>query len=191
MHTIYSVSQYQRLAAKFSYCSCDWQMGKKKAKSRAGSKVAPAPRGRRSEDEESESGDLSGTSSETQRLFDTRAELREAKQESLRLAGDIAEDDEADDDDADDDDDDTHTTEEELAAQTPPPMPPLLVPLTSTFRTRTDPHILLFFTVFRNAQITLRILIICESYPFLLCLCFCSTYVLTLHILFSLASFWF
>ena len=50
-------------------------MGKKKAKSRAGSKVAPAPRGRRSEDEESESGDLSGTSSEKQRPLDTRAEL--------------------------------------------------------------------------------------------------------------------
>ena len=75
-----------------------------------------------------------------------------------------------------------------LIAQTPPPMPPLLVPLTSTFRTRTDPHI---FNVFRNAQITLRILIICASYPFLLCLCFCSTYVLTLHILFTLTSFWF
>ena len=43
--------------------------------------------------EESESGDLSSTSSEKQRLFDTRAELREAKQESLRLAGEIAEDD--------------------------------------------------------------------------------------------------
>jgi len=116
MHTIYSVSQYQRLAAKFSDCSCDWQMGKKKAKSRAGSKVAPAARDRRSEGEESESGDLSGTSSEKQRLFETRAELREAKQEALRLAGDIqAEDDEAEDDDADDDDDDTHTKEEELA----------------------------------------------------------------------------
>ena len=51
-----------------------------------------------------------------------------------------------------------------LIAQTPPPMPPLLVPLTSTFRTRTDPHI---FNVFRNAPITLRILIIYESYPFL------------------------
>ena len=67
--------------AKFSDCSCDWQMGKKKAKSRAGSKVAPAPRGRRSEDEESDSGDLSGTSSEKQRPLETRAELREATQE--------------------------------------------------------------------------------------------------------------
>jgi hypothetical protein len=44
-----------------------------------------------------------------------------------------------------------------LIAQTPPSMPPLLVPLTSTFRTRTFPHI---FNVFRNAPITLRILII-------------------------------
>jgi hypothetical protein len=90
-------------------------MGKKKAKSRAGSKVAPAARDRRSEDEESGSGDLSGTSSEKKRLFETRAELREAKQEALRLSGDIAQDDEADDDDDDDDDDDTHTKEEELA----------------------------------------------------------------------------
>ena len=39
-----------------------------------------------------------------------------------------------------------------------------------------------YFNVFRNAQITPRILIMCESYPFLLCLCFCSTYVLNLHI---------
>jgi hypothetical protein len=61
-------------------------------------------------------------------------------------------------------------------------MQPLLVPLTSTFRTRTDSHI---FNVFRNAPITLRILIMCESYPFLLCLCLYSTYVLTLHILSS------
>jgi hypothetical protein len=73
-----------------------------------------------SDAEELESGDLSGTSSEKKRLchslFDTREELREAKQEALRLAGEIAEDDEAeDDDDDDDDDDDTHTKEEELA----------------------------------------------------------------------------
>ena len=71
-----------------------------------------------------------------------------------------------------------------LIVQTPPPMPLLLALLTSIFRTRTDPHILMFF---RNAQITLRILIICKSYPFLLCLCFCSTYVLNLH-LYSLYS---
>ena len=68
-----------------------------------------------SDDEESESGDLSGTSSEKKRLFETRAELREAKQEGLRLASEISEDDETEDDDADDDDDDTHTKEEELA----------------------------------------------------------------------------
>ena len=69
-----------------------------------------------SDAEESESGDLRGTSSEKQRLFETREGFREAKQEALRLAGDIqAEDDEAEDDDADDDDDDTHTKEEELA----------------------------------------------------------------------------
>jgi hypothetical protein len=67
-------------------------------------------------------------------------------------------------------------------------MPPLLVPLTSTFRTRTDSHI---FNVFRNAPITLRILIMCESYPFFLCLCFYSTYVLTLHILFLWLHFGF
>jgi hypothetical protein len=82
-------------------------MGKKKAKakSRAGSQAAA--RARDSEDEESESGALSGTSSEKQRLFETRAQLREAQQESLRLAGELAEDDEADEDD-DDDYDDTH-----------------------------------------------------------------------------------
>jgi hypothetical protein len=217
-------------------------MGKKKAKAkpRAGSQAAA--RARDSEDEESESGALSGTSSEKQRLFETRAQLREAKQESLRLAGELAEDDEAD-EDVDDDYDDTHAPDAGrlmrqlmsvrlllllprpslvmrfksttllsmtwkhplqtsrssgrslrpnvkpiLIVQTPPPMPPLLALLTSIFRTRTDPHI---FNVFRNAQITLRILIICESYPFLLCLCFCSTYVLTIQILFTLTSFWF
>jgi hypothetical protein len=81
-----------------------------------------------------------------------------------------------------------HNSVDPDKAFTPPPMPPLLALFTSIFRTRTDPHI---FNVFRNAQITLRILIICESYPFLLCLCFCSTHVLTVHILFTLISFWF
>ena len=57
---------------------------------------------------ESESGALIGTSSEKQRLFETRAQLREAQQESLRLAGEF---DEADEHDADDDDDDTHAKE--------------------------------------------------------------------------------
>ena len=65
-----------------------------------------------SDAEESESGALSGTSSEKQRLFETRAQLREAKQESLRLAGELAEDDEADEDE-DDDYDDTHAPDEE------------------------------------------------------------------------------
>ena len=66
--------------------------------------------------------------------------------------------------------------------------------LTSTFRTRTDPHI---FNVFRNAQITLRILIICESYPFLLCLCFLfyicaySTYSLYSGLILGLTCFLF
>jgi len=81
-------------------------MGKKKGRVQKHATRAKSAR-EGSDAEESESGDLSGTSSEKQRLFDTRAELREAKQESLRLTGDIAEDDETDDDDADDDDDDT------------------------------------------------------------------------------------
>ena len=77
----------------FSDCSCDWQMGKK-AKGRVGRHATRAKSGREgSDDEESESGDLSGTSSEKQRLVETREELREAKEEALRLAGEIAEDD--------------------------------------------------------------------------------------------------
>jgi len=90
----------------------------KKAKGRVGRHATRAKSGREgSDDEESESGDLSGTSSEKKRLFETREELREAKREALRLAGEIAEDHEAEDDDAADDDDDTHlyTKEEELA----------------------------------------------------------------------------
>ena len=63
-----------------------------------------------------ESGALSGTSSEKQRLFETHAQLREAQQESLRLAGEIAEDDEADEDDDDDyDESEAQTPEDELA----------------------------------------------------------------------------
>ncbi len=42
-------------------------------------------------------------------------------------------------------------------------------------RTRTDSH----FWSFRNAPITLRILLICDSYPLFLCLCIYSTYFLT------------
>ena len=102
----------------FSDCSCDWQMGKKKGRVQKHATRAKSAR-EGSDAEESESGDLSGTSSEKQRLFDTRAELRKAKQESLRLAGEIAEDDEADDDDGDDDDDDTHTKEEGLVGLVP------------------------------------------------------------------------
>jgi len=94
---------------KFSDCSCDWQMGKKKGRVQKHATRAKSARG--SDAEESESGDLSGTSSEKQRLFDTRAALREAQPESLRLAGEIADDDEADEHDADDDDDDTHAKE--------------------------------------------------------------------------------
>jgi len=57
----------------FSDCSCDWQMGKK-AKSRVGRHATRTKSGREGSDaEESESGDLSGTSSEKQRLFETRA----------------------------------------------------------------------------------------------------------------------
>jgi hypothetical protein len=84
-------------------------MGKKKGRVQKHATRAKSARG--SDAEESESGDLSGTSSEKQRLFDTRAALREAQPESLRLAGEIADDDEADEHDADDDDDDTHAKE--------------------------------------------------------------------------------
>jgi len=56
------------------------------AKSRAGSNISPASHDRRSDDEESESGDLSCTSSEKQRPLDTRAELREATQEEASKA---------------------------------------------------------------------------------------------------------
>jgi hypothetical protein len=106
------MSQYQGLAATFSDCSCDWQMGKKrgKAKSREGSRTQT---GRDSDAEESESGALSGTSSDQQRLLETRAQLREARQESFRLAGEVAEADEDDDDDYDEDA--APTAEDELA----------------------------------------------------------------------------
>ena len=57
----------------FSDCSCDWQMGKK-AKGRVQKHATRAKSAREGSDaEESESGDLSGTSSEKQRLFETRA----------------------------------------------------------------------------------------------------------------------
>jgi hypothetical protein len=55
-------------------------------------------------------------------------------------------------------------------------------------RTRTDSH---FFLSFRNAPITLRILLICDSYPLSLCLCIYYTFFLTLHIfyIFSYSTF--
>ena len=71
---------------KFSDCSCDWQMDKTQAESRAGSNISPAAHDRCSDDEGSESGDLSGTSSEKQRPLDTRAQLREATQEEASKA---------------------------------------------------------------------------------------------------------
>jgi hypothetical protein len=46
-------------------------------------------------------------------------------------------------------------------------------------KTRTDSH---FFLFFRNAPITQRSLLICDSYPPFLCLCIYSTYFLALHI---------
>ena len=63
-------------------------MGKTQAetKSRAGSNISPAAHDLCSDDEESQSGDLSGTSSEKQRPLDTRAELREATQEEASKA---------------------------------------------------------------------------------------------------------
>ena len=65
----------------FSDCSCDLQMGKK-AKCRVQRHATSAKSGREGSDaEEFESGDLSGTSSEKQRLIDSRDTLREAKQE--------------------------------------------------------------------------------------------------------------
>jgi len=76
------VSQYQRLLAKFSDCSCDWQMGKK---SRKDSKAE-----RDSEEEESATSQMSGTSSEKRRLAETREMLREANREALRLAAGAA-----------------------------------------------------------------------------------------------------
>jgi hypothetical protein len=89
-------------------------MGKKKgkAKPRGGSKIDS----RDSDAEESESGALSGTSSEKQRLFETRAQLREAQQESLRLAGELAEDEEADEDHDDDSDETAAQTAEDALA---------------------------------------------------------------------------
>ena len=66
-------------------------MDKTQAESRAGSNISPAAHDRCSDDEGSESGDLSGTSSEKQRPLDTRAELREAtKEEASRALDDFS-----------------------------------------------------------------------------------------------------
>jgi len=66
-------------------------MDKIQAESRAGSNISPAAHDRCSDDEGSESGDLSGTSSEKQRPLDTRAELREAtKEEASRALDDFS-----------------------------------------------------------------------------------------------------
>ena len=56
----------------FSDFFCDWQMGKKKGRVQKHATRAKSAR-EGSDAEESESGDLSGTSSEKQRLFDTRS----------------------------------------------------------------------------------------------------------------------
>ena len=83
------MSQYRRLAATFSDCSCEWKMGKKKghaksqAKSHAGSKIDPD---RDSDAADSETSEMSGTSSEKRRLAHTREQLREAGQDALRMA---------------------------------------------------------------------------------------------------------
>jgi hypothetical protein len=99
----------------FSDCSCDWQMGRKKGRVQKHATRAKSVRDD-SDAEKSESGDLSGTSSEKQRLLITKTQLREAQQESLRLAGELAEDDEADEDDDDDyDESEAQTAEDALA----------------------------------------------------------------------------
>ena len=72
------------MVAGFSDCACDWQMGSKKK--RSAQPVKPVARRRDSEDDESEISAMSGTSDDKQRLAQTRAELREAGQEALRMA---------------------------------------------------------------------------------------------------------
>jgi hypothetical protein len=65
---------------KFSECSCDWQMGKKEIR-------APSPHYDDGDSqEESETSEMSGTSSEKRRLDSTREEFREAGQEAFRMA---------------------------------------------------------------------------------------------------------
>jgi hypothetical protein len=75
---------------KFSDCSCDWQMGKKKGrgsgKQTHAKRSESRERGRDSEDEESETIAMSGTSSDKRRLAQTREDLREAGEDALRMA---------------------------------------------------------------------------------------------------------
>ena len=59
-------------------------MGSKKK--RSAQPVKPVTRRRDSEDDESEISAMSGTSDDKQRLAQTRAELREAGKEALRMA---------------------------------------------------------------------------------------------------------
>jgi hypothetical protein len=75
---------------RFSDCSCDWQMGKKKGHSSGkqthAKRSESRERGRDSEDAESETSAMSGTSSDKRRLAQTRSELREAGKDALRMA---------------------------------------------------------------------------------------------------------
>ena len=81
------MSQYQRLVDGPSDYPCDWQMGGKKDRvTGRAAKAKPAARGHDSEDAESETSVKSGTSSEKQRLAQTRAALREAGADALRMA---------------------------------------------------------------------------------------------------------
>ena len=60
--------------------------GKKDRVTGRAAKAKPTARGRDSEDAESETSVKSGTSSEKRRLAQTRAELREAGEDALRMA---------------------------------------------------------------------------------------------------------
>jgi len=86
IHTIYSVSRYQRLDDVPSDCPCDWQMGgKKDHKTGRADKAGTAACGRDS-DVESETSVMSGTSSEKRRLAQTREQLREPDEDALRMS---------------------------------------------------------------------------------------------------------
>ena len=78
IHTIYTVSQYQRLDDVPSDCPCDWQMGGKK-KERAAGKQTHVKRSEsrgRGRDSEDATNEMSCTSSEKRRLAHTREQLR-------------------------------------------------------------------------------------------------------------------